>query len=259
MDEKKLINIDKIKTYIFLYIFAFGTTTGFIGMLLTAELENHLKYGFTILFFLAGLLVFPICLKYEKRFNGNRLGCKVYSFNHISYEELLQKVYDYAMKNEYINKEELITNRDEKFTVYFKNNPEFLEYPKYKICVYHHSQYLGEIYKKYKGRKYINTKIKSNHTFVETNLIRFQKMVCGNWGRHYTYPRDWVDVETILIIMVDKWNQALNWVMNQSGNLPFVLVAVMVKSDPNVIYVTKDIHKNKRNDYEKKCNELLVY
>ena len=132
MDEKKLINIDKIKTYIFLYIFAFGTTTGFIGMLLTAELENHLTYGFTILFFLAGLLVFPICLKYEKRFNGNRLGCKVYSFNHISYEELLQKVYDYAMKNEYINKEELITNRDEKFTLYFKNNPEFLEYPKYK-------------------------------------------------------------------------------------------------------------------------------
>lgn len=257
MNEEKIIIKDKIKTYIYNSLLTFGIVFGFSGMIFTLELENNFTYACTFLFLASIPLMFPLGIRYEKRFDGKRLGCNVYSFKHLSYEDLLQNVHDYAMKNGYTNKDELITCREEEFTVYFKDKPYYLEYPKEKICVYYDSTYKAEVWKQIKTAKYQYKESRTNYTFGKAEQIKFQKMVCGNWGRHYTYPRDWVDVETILIIMVEEWNETLNWVMNQSGNLPFVLVSLMVKSDPDVIYVTKDIHKNKRDDYQRKINELF--
>ena len=85
----------------------------------------------------------------------------------------------------------------------------------------------------------------------------FFDMICDRWGRNYDHPRDWVNIETTIIVVVDKWNDLLNWAMNHGGHLPFVLMCVIARNEPGKLYIAKDNRKKKRNDYFSKREELF--
>ena len=99
MNEQQMIKKDRLKTYIILSVFVYGVFVSFFGMLVTLEYENELTYLFTFSFLMSAPLVFLIFAKNQQRFEGKRIGCDVYSFKHLTYDELLKRVHDYAKKN----------------------------------------------------------------------------------------------------------------------------------------------------------------
>ena len=189
----------------------------------------------------------------DKRFYSSPTGCYVYSFKHKEYNEFVQMIKEYAYNNGYHNEDVLNTENAEECIVFYKDKPEYLEYPKEKLCIYHHSVYEGEHGAVING-DFIDAY--RHPSLIDEKYKPFFNMFCGNWGRNYRRPRKWVDIENYLFIVVDEWNEGLNWVMNKGGNLPFTLVAAIVKSNKDEVFVVTDIRKNKK-DYDEKCKVLF--
>jgi hypothetical protein len=203
------------------------------------------------LLFVAIVMNSIVLFKHRVRFDGKKLASDVYDYDFHSIDNLLEKIKRNSNKKGYLYEKIFITDENEKFFIYSNEDKRI---PSKKIGIYINEEYKCESYGyDYKGGPGIIPGLAKKNNRYRV----FFDMICGKWGRNYNYPRDWVNIETTIIIVVDKWNDILNWAMNHGGHLPFVLMCVISKNEPDRLYIAKDNRKNKRNDYLLKREELF--
>lgn len=188
----------------------------------------------------------------NKRFKVKPIGSHIFEYNYDNKDTLLRIVEENCFKKGYIFKSELHTNLDETFVLHATDNSDF---PKEKIGVY-----ISRIYEC--EAQTDNDPIDFPPIVPGQGRFNFEyrpflNKICGKNGRDYNAPKEWVNIESTIIVVVDSWNGILNWVVNGSGHLPFVLIGLIVTSNPGKLYIVKDNRKKSRDDYKKKCNELL--
>lgn len=253
MREKKQIIFEKIGTvmvkvfvillfFVCFYLLSVEPFSKFINLFLV----------FSSLFIIWLIYIISIALK-SRRFSNKYINSDIFEYNYQNNEELLKTIDEKCHQTGYIYKHYLRTNLDEEFTLYNSDNNSF---PKEKIGVYTSNVYECEAQSDW-GPSSGQPSIVPGQGRFHFEYRPFLDMICGKWGRDYHNPRDWVDIETIIIVVVDEWNGMLNKVLNHGWHLPFVLFCVIVKSEPNKLFIAKDNRKKKRDDYYRKRDELF--
>ena len=194
--------------------------------------------------------------KVARRFDGFKIKSEVYRYSHNNIEIFLNNFCHDTYK-EYVYFDRLVTDLDEEFILTHKRLEGNIYDKNEKIGIYFNSNYLGE--EKYFEpnsylQKYRYRPRESGNNIKNTVFLNY---ICGLYGRNYEDPKDWIDIETIIIIVVDEWNESLNWVMNHSGHLPYVLICAIVRNDLDLLYIAKDNRKTKKEDYYIKREELF--
>lgn len=211
------------------------------------------------LLLMTGIIVLIIAIELirissrESRFSNKILHSDVFEYSYKNNDELLKLIDENCIQNGYVYKKYLKTNLDEEFTLYTSDNNSF---PEKKIGVYISHLYECECQSDWDPSSGEPSIVPGQGRF-HFEYRPFLNMICDKWGRDYYRPRDWVDIETTIIVVVDEWNGMLNKVMNHGWHLPFVLFCVISKSEPNKLFIAKDNRKKKREDYYRKRNELF--
>ena len=253
MQEKYYILLDKlinilIKIFIIIIIL-FGL---YIMIEEPFSESKNISLICTIMFLLFIIYISMIKVQ-QMRFSDKILNSDIFEFNIDNIDKLCTVINEKCCEKGYIYKHTLHTNLDELFTLYTTDNSEF---PKEKIGVYQSKQYECEAQSDWDLSSGEHIIVPGQGRF-HFEYRPFLNMICGKSGRDYDYPRDWVDVEATIIVIVDEWNGMLNKVLNHGWHLPFVLFCVIVKSEPNKLFIAKDNRKKKRNDYFIKRDELF--
>ena len=189
--------------------------------------------------------------------NGLMTGSFVYEYILSNKEDLINCIRNNAKTLGYTYTNELQIDDKEKFEIFTKVDPN-LQFPAEKIAIYQSDYYRAE--------RIHDPDLFSGATLLFPNLCdphdkigkkRFYDMIVDDDLREYSYPEEMMGIEFYLLIIVDKWNEVLNRILNKSERLPFILLAVIVRTDPDVIYISKDIRRKKKKDYYEKINEFL--
>lgn len=257
MHENRRLLLDMIFVFIYYSIMAVCIgypifLTCYVNLMNKPQLWNNNRIMISLcLLFVAIVMNSIILFKHRARFDGIKLASDVYSYDFQSIDNLLEIIKKNSIENGYLYEKMLITDDNEKFVIYSNEDKKF---PSKKIGVYINDEYKCETFGyDYQGGPGIKPGLAKKNKRYKV----FFDMICCKWGRSYDYPRDWVNIETTIIVVVDKWNDMLNWAMNHGGHLPFVMICVISKNEPGKLYIAKDNRKNKRNDYIVKKEELL--
>lgn len=215
--------------------------------------ENYMTAFFWIV---SAEIIFMFLTHYFKftRFSDVQvINSDIFEYNFKNTDELLKMMSIKCPERGLVYKHELTTNLDENFVLYTSDNNEF---PKEKVGIYISDLYECEAQSDWSPDSHESSIVPGQGRF-HFEYRPYLNMICGKTGRDYCAPRDWVNIETIIIVVVDEWNGMLNKMLNHGWHLPFVLFCVIVKSEPNKLFIAKDNRKKKRDDYYKKREELF--
>ena len=232
MNVKRKILIDKILVlmYYFIILLCIGYPiflTCYADVMNKPELWNNNRIMISLGLSFIGIIMCSINIfKHRVRFEGRKIPSDVYKFDFNSIDNLLETIKKNSENKGYPFEKILVTDINEKFIIYANEDKKF---PTKKIGIYINDEYKCETF----GSDYRSDPgIKPGLAKKNKRYKVFLDMICGKWGRSYDFPRDWLEIETTIIVVVDKWNELLNWAMNHGGHLPFVMMCVISKNEP---------------------------
>lgn len=168
----------------------------------------------------------------------------------VNYDTMLKMVRKYCQMNEYKYEYNLNTLiYDEKFTVFTKKDAsKNTVVNEDKIGVYYCEQYSAEYKHAYKGYKVCNS------SFGEAKF--FKGMFCDNDLYKYGHNSEYVNVNSIIIVVVDRMNSTLYKILTGVYKEKYALFAVICLDNPNEILISQDNRWISGDDYTNKKEEL---
>ena len=251
MTKRKII-IYEIK-YIFVkFILPTIFLLFYFYVLIAKPFSESINYALIFICFFPLFLV-PYLLTDKSCRNKFKDKCsEVYEYYYDDINSVVEKVKNNSKHKGYMYEKSLKTDENEVFVI---NATDENDFPLGKIGVYINNIYMCECYhygSRFTSGGYVPGEGKTHYLYKP-----FFNMICGKWGRSYDHPRDWINIEATIIVIVDEWNDSLNWALNNGGHLPFVLFCAIVRCESNKLFIAKDTRKERRNDYFKKRNELF--
>lgn len=254
MNENKRIIFEKILyrltivsvILLYVYVFYLLASKPFSKIVLVTTV-------FSLLIIIQIITVLHIIWFKTYGYHYKKIKSDIYIFDYHNDEELMDTIKKNCINKGYVYEFNLKTSVNEEFTLFANEDAPF---PKEKIGVYKNPTYDCEIYVDYESDKMPNKTIPGQGN-TYPGYKPYLNMICGKWGRFYESPKDWVNIESTIVVIVDEWNGMLNHRLNHGGHLPFVLFCVIVKSEPGKLFIARDNRKKKRNDYFEKREELF--
>ena len=185
----------------------------------------------------------------------------IIEFSFPGYDKFLELVRENAYKKGYIHDRRLIEDNGYEYTVFTKvDTKNSLTFPEEKIAIYRSKFDGGESLKVNRYNRKIRVPkvyvMGKETNYVNENAFEFLRMFTNKKGHLYSLNAQWVNIDSVVIIVVDKVGKNLEYILNYSFQELYVLYCVISLQEPNKIYVAKDNRIITGEDYTKKLNEL---